>query len=179
MVARFDAKKDRFNLLNALSLIKEKKIDFYCILIGPGVINKNLNLYNHIKTLKLNNSIKLLGSRSNVTNVMNWIDIYVQSSRYGEGFPNVVAEAMACGTPCVVTDVGDAANIVGNNGFVVPANNSFKLSYSIQKMILEMNKKSWSKRKNQSRLRIKNNFEIRKMIKSYNNLWSKIHSKIN
>ena len=179
MVARFDAKKDHFNLLNALSLIKEKKIDFYCILIGPGVNNKNLNLYNHIKTLKLNNSIKLLGSRSNVTNVMNWIDIYVQSSRYGEGFPNVVAEAMACGTPCVVTDVGDAANIVGNNGFVVPENNSFKLSNSIQKMILEMNKKSWSKRKNQSRLRIKNNFEMKKMIKSYNNLWSKIHSKIN
>ena len=67
---------------------------------------------------------------------MNAIDIYIQSSRYGEGFPNVIAEAMACETPCVTTNVGDAAFIVKKNGSVVTPNNSYMLSKAIIKNIL-------------------------------------------
>ena len=177
MVARYTNKKDHNNLLNALSLLRSKNINFICILVGPDNNKKNLDLTNKIKELNLNNYIKLLGSKNDITQVMNWIDIYVQSSKYGEGFPNVVAEAMACGTPCVVTDVGDAALIVGKTGYVVPPNNSFKLGRAIERMILEINKKNWSKKKNQSKLRIKNNFGINIMIKSYNKLWNKVHYK--
>jgi glycosyltransferase involved in cell wall biosynthesis len=59
------------------------------------------------------------------------LDILVSSSSYGEGFPNVVGEAMACGTPCVVTDVGDSAMIVGNLGRVVPAGDSESLAHEV------------------------------------------------
>ena len=49
-----------------------------------------------IKKLKLSDKIKLLGQNSKISEIMNGIDIYIQSSSYGEGFPNVVAEAMSC-----------------------------------------------------------------------------------
>ena len=122
----------------------------------------------------------MLGSHDDITGVMNGIDIYVQSSRFGEGFPNVVAEAMACGTPCVVTDVGDAAFIVGKIGLVVPSSNPLKLSDAIQKMILKKNMKNmknWNKLINKSRLRIKENFHVNKMLSSYCESWKILYDR--
>ena len=107
---------------------------------------------------------------------MNGIDIHIQSSSYGEGFPNVIAEAMACGTPCIVTDVGDAAFIVKNNGWVVPPSNSIKLAESIEKALVQTNAKNWKKRCNEARLIIKKNFDISKMINSYTKLWNQVHN---
>ena len=106
---------------------------------------------------------------------MNGIDIFVQSSSYGEGFPNVVAESMACGTPCVATDVGDARIIIGDTGWIVPPKNPHKLAKAIETAINEIKTKKKSKISYKARLRIKKNFEIMKMINSYNKLWSQIH----
>ena len=88
-VARYDQKKDHLNLLNALSLIRRKNIDFFCILIGSNIDNNNIILTSEIKKLKLSKNVKLLGQDDNILQVMNGLDILVQSSRYGEGFPNV------------------------------------------------------------------------------------------
>ena len=177
-VSRFDPMKDHANLLRALSLIKKKKIDFFCLLVGSNIDKKNIKLVNLIKKLKLNNYVMLLGTHNNITEVMNEIDIYAQSSSYGEGFPNVVAEAMACETPCVVTNVGDASFIVGKTGWVVPKNNSLELSKAITNSIFSKIKaKNWKHRCNKARLRIIQNFDIDKMLVSYNKLWSKIQSK--
>ena len=104
---------------------------------------------------------------------MNGLDIYIQSSSYGEGFPNVVAEAMACGTPCVVTDVGDAALIVDKNGWIVPPNNSQKLANAIEKAISEMKSVNWNKRCEEARVRIEKNYDINNMIKLYDDVWQK------
>ena len=174
-VARYDVKKDYTTLLKSLSILKLRKVDFFCVLVGSNINYKNLILANMIKKLKLNKHIKLIGSQDNITEIMSGIDIYIQSSRYGEGFPNVVAEAMACEVPTVVTDVGDAALIVNNKDQVAPPKNPEKLADLIIKMILKKKSSHWHQIKKQSRLRIKNNFGIKKMIKLYNKNWNKLN----
>ena len=169
-VSRFDPQKDHFNFLRALSLIKLKKIKFLGILIGNN-IKTNTALISEIKRLKLYNNIKLLSHNNNILQVMNGLDIHVQSSSYGEGFPNVVAESMACGTPSVVTDVGDAALIVSKSGWVVPPNNSIKLANAIENAINEIGSKNWNIRCQKVREIIKKKYDINKMIKSYNKIW--------
>ena len=176
-VARYDPKKDHLNLLNAISLIRANNMNFFCILVGSNIHNNNIRLVSEIKRLKLSKYIKLLGQNDNILQVMNGIDIYVQSSSYGEGFPNVVAESMACGTPCIVTDVGDASFIVGKTGWVVPPNSPNKLAQAIEKALYEIGTKKWNKRCNKARLRMRHNFDISKMLKSYNKLWYQVHKK--
>ena len=176
-VARYDPQKDHLNLLNAISLIRANNMNFFCILVGSNIHNNNIRLVSEIKRLKLSKYIKLLGQNDNILQVMNGIDIYVQSSSYGEGFPNVVAESMACGTPCIVTDVGDASFIVGKTGWVVPPNSPNKLAQAIEKALYEIGTKKWNKRCNKARLRMRHNFDISKMLKSYNKLWYQVHKK--
>ena len=72
-----------------------------------------------IKKFNLKDEVILLGPQKNIDKVMNLIDIHISASEYGEAFPNVVAEAMASGTPCVVTNVGDSSLIVGKTGWIV------------------------------------------------------------
>ena len=174
-VARFDPLKDHLNLLNSISLIRLNNTNFFCVLVGTN-INKSKILINEIKRLKLNDCIKLLGPTTNISEVMNSIDIHVQSSR-SEGFPNVVAEAMAHKTPCIVTNVGDSSYIVGNTGWVVPPNEPVKLAKAIQLAFNEISTKNWVKRCNKARERIGKKFSIGKMIESYNNLWINVHKK--
>jgi glycosyltransferase involved in cell wall biosynthesis len=174
-VARYDPQKDHLNLLNALSLIRSKNIDFFCVLIGFNVSKKNIGLASEIKRLKLSSHIKLMGQTDNISQVMNGLDLHVLSSSYGEGFPNVVAESMACGTPCVVTDVGDSAFVTGKTGWVVPPKNSIKLANAIENALKEKDTVKWNKRCNKVRLRVKENFSIGNMIKLYNKVWIKVY----
>ena len=174
IVARYHPIKDHKNLLNALSIISLKNKNFLCVLVGKGMNKKNKILLNEIKKLKLANYTKLLGPKNNISQIMNGIDIKVLCSK-SEGFPSVVVEAMACGTPCVVTNVGDSALIVDKTGWIVPPQNPTKLANVIEKALSEIGKKNWNKRCYQARLRVKNHFTIKKMIKSYCMIWSKLY----
>ncbi len=174
-VARYDPKKDHLNLLNALSILRNKKIEFSCMLAGNNIDRYNLKLMKDINKLKLTRHIKLLGQKNNISEVMNGIDVYVQSSSFGEGFPNVVAEAMACKTPCIVTDVGDASLIVGNTGWIVPPNNPNHMANALEKSFYEIGSTKWNQRCIKARSKISKNFDISIMIKKYNKLWTRVY----
>ena len=175
-VGRYNPEKDHFNLLNSLYLLKNRNINFFCVLCGKGINYKNKKLVTIIKKLKLRNHINLMGTQNNISNFMSELDIHILSSN-SESFPNVVAEAMACGTPCIVTNVGDAADIVGKTGWVVPPENPLVLAKITEKVLFEVSTKKWKKRCVQTRLRIKNNFDIDSMVKSYNKAWNKAYNK--
>jgi glycosyltransferase involved in cell wall biosynthesis len=172
-VARFHPQKDHKNLIHALNILKRNKIFFRCILVGFGINKKNKILVNLIKEFDLDNEIILLGSQNNINRIMKKIDIHILASEYGEAFPNVVAEAMASGTPCVVTDVGDSSLIVGKTGWTVKTRNSKSLANSIMKAIKKSKSKEWNYQCQAARNRIVNKFTIKKMINNYNKIWQK------
>jgi glycosyltransferase involved in cell wall biosynthesis len=176
-IARFDPQKDHINLLRALFLLKSKHLDFYCVFVGPGMNNNNKILRKEIQKLNLNNFIGLMGPSSKIPEIMTELDIHILPSEFGEAWPNVVAEAMACKTPCIVTNVGDSANIVGKTGIVVPPKNPKLLSDAIFFLLREFGTKSWSSRCKQARLRVKKNFGISKMILSYSKIWNQTLNK--
>lgn len=170
-VGRFDPNKDHENLLTALSILVGKGMNVKCLLVGNQMTQDNAILQNWITDRNLTDNVLLLGLRNDIPAIMNALDIHVLSS-VAEAFPNVICEAMACGTPCITTDVGDAAIIVGDVGWVVAPANSTALANAIQQAALErQNTALWQERKLAVRARIVNNFELKKMIAAYQSLW--------
>ena len=173
MVGRFDPQKDHFGLLEALAIVKQTHSNFNFVLIGKLLSQSNTKLVEAINHYQLSENIVLLEQRTDIPVVMNGLDIHVLSSSFGEAFPNVLAEAMACGTPCVTTDVGDAALIVGNTGWVVPPKELNALANAIIEAIEEMqtSHQAWLKRKKDCRNRIVENFSIDMMLDNYHQAW--------
>jgi glycosyltransferase involved in cell wall biosynthesis len=172
-VGRWDPQKDHRNLLLAFSKLRMTNPDAICVLIGPGMDAGNFELAQLVvETKNKEGSIYTLGVTQNIPAAMSAFDIFVLSS-LGEAFPNVVAEAMACKTPCIVTDVGDAAFIVGDTGWVVPPSNHEILASVIQEALQNLNEPhAWLQRQESCRKRIEDNFSIENMHKSYLQAWT-------
>ena len=172
MVGHYHPMKDHVNLIKALCLVKKENYNFKLVLIGRDLNTKNQTLLNLIRDNRLTENVILLGNRNDIPTVMNGLDLHILSSS-SEAFPNVVAEAMACGTPCVVTDVGDAALIVGESGCIVPPKEPQSLANSIMQALQEkqINQQAWLLRKEACRNRIVDNFSMEKMIEGYRRVW--------
>ncbi len=171
-VARWDPQKDHRNLILALSELSKNISSFKCVLIGNGCDSKNSALLSLIEDKCLSGKILLLGERDDIPNIMNALDVHVLSSS-GEAFPNVIAEAMSSGTPCITTDVGDASDIVGDTGWVVPRHDYISLSEAMYSSFLEKNSDHthWKERQESARNRIVNEFSLSLMVNSFLNAW--------
>lgn len=120
MVARFDPQKDHPNFIRAAALLARRRADVRFVLCGLGAGPENAGLLHELAEHGVRDHFHLLGRRSDVPRVMNALDVCTLSSGYGEAFPLAIGEAMSCGVPCVVTDVGDSGFLVGDTGRVVP-----------------------------------------------------------
>lgn len=120
LIARFHPMKDHENFLQAAALLYAHHPQARFVLVGNRVDLKNDTLRRQIGKLGLRDGVFLLGERSDVAELTAGLDVATSSSN-SEAFPNAIGEAMACGVPCVVTDVGDSADVVGDTGLVVPA----------------------------------------------------------
>jgi glycosyltransferase involved in cell wall biosynthesis len=120
LVGRYHAMKDHANFLRAAAVLSRTHPGVYYFMVGAQVDCHNAELNALVSELGLQRNVRLLGRRHDMDKVTAGLDVACSSSAYGEGFPNVIGEAMSCAVPCVVTDVGDSARIVADTGRVVP-----------------------------------------------------------
>ena len=135
LAARLDPMKDHPVFLEAASRIARERRDVRFVCVGGGPADYAEALKQHAAALGLTNQLIWVGARDDMPAVYSALDIASSSSSYGEGFSNTIAEAMACGVPCVVTDVGDSALIVGDAGSVVPPGDYNALAAAIGRLI--------------------------------------------
>ncbi len=134
IAARFHPHKDHRNFIAAAARLHKGLPTVHFLLCGLDITWQNSQLVEWIDAAGLRDCCHLLGVRQDVSRLFAGMDIATTASR-SEAFPVVIGEAMACGTPCVVTDVGDSAMIVDDTGEVVAPGDSQALAEAWCKLI--------------------------------------------
>jgi glycosyltransferase involved in cell wall biosynthesis len=176
LIARYHPMKDHRNFLAAASIFHGFAPDARFVLAGAGVDPRNKNLTTQLEDLGLARHTYLLGERADVAALNASMDIATLSSAWGEGFPNVIGEAMACGVPCVVTDVGDSSFVVGDTGRVVSPRNPEALAHAWRELV----EIGWTARHQlgmKARRRIQANFSLDVVVRQYELLYTELIEK--
>lgn len=169
-IGRLDPMKDYPTFLKAAALFYKQKKDARFVCVGSGTGYYLQELLQLAKELGIGEQVIWAGARSDMAAVYSALDIACSSS-YGEGFPNVIGEAMACGLPCVVTDVGDSAWIVGDTGIVVPPQDPEALAAGL----LSCRERNLYQMGHKARNRIIDNFSVEQLVKQTTEvLWQKV-----
>jgi len=159
-VARVDAMKDHAAFLAAMAQLP----DVSALLVGAGTEN-----------LPAAHNLIRLGRRQDVARLFAAADFVVSSSRFGEGFSNVLGEGMACGLPAIATDVGDAKLIVGDTGVVVPPEDPAALAAGIRPLAGE-SAAARADRGARARTRIVENFALAGAVERHVQLYASLAS---
>jgi glycosyltransferase involved in cell wall biosynthesis len=171
MFGRYHPVKDHANFLQAARRLLDSQLgeNIYFVLAGRDVGHRNTELMEKIRQFQLEQYVWLLDERKDMPRLAAALDIATLCST-SEGFPNVIGEAMACGVSCVVTNVGDAAWIVGDTGTVVPPCNSELLQQAWRKH-LEMGPDQRSLMGKLARQRINELFSLGSIVNQYEELY--------
>lgn len=134
MVARLHPMKDHAMLVDAVGRARQLGKDIHLLLVGTGVDALPADLARHIARVLPPNRITIVGERTDVHDWLGGVDIVALSSAWGEGFPNILGEAMAAGVPCVATDVGDSGWVVGEGGLTVQPGDADQMARAIVRL---------------------------------------------
>lgn len=165
LVGRYHSQKNHEGFLEAAFLVRKQIPDAHFLLAGIDIDYKNTVLESAILAHNLADCVHLLGRRDDVPRLMASLDVLASSS-HGEAFPNVIGEAMACGVPCVVTDVGDSADIIGNAGRVVAPGDMKNLAEELIS-VLKLPPAEKFEMNHLARKRVSANYEIVSVVKQY------------
>jgi glycosyltransferase involved in cell wall biosynthesis len=135
LIGRYHPMKDHANFLRAASLVHRSHPEVHFVLAGRLVSNDNNTLRKLVEELGLSHRAHLLGERQDMPRITAALDIAASASYYGEGFPNVIGEAMACGVPCVATDISDLPWVVGDAGRVVPPRDPAAMAEALDELL--------------------------------------------
>lgn len=163
MVARKDPAKDHATLFAAVHKARHQGHDIHLVLVGDKTDDLPI-------PAELEGHVSALGLRRDVAKLVPAFDIAVLSSSFGEGFPNVIGEAMACGVPAIGNDVGDVAEILGGTGKTVPLHAPEKLATAITELLSE-DSDSKTFRKAAARQRIIDHYSLAAMNDRYLTIW--------
>ena len=172
LIARLDPLKDHSTFLRAAALLLEIHPSVRFVLAGAGVTAQNFPFAQALATNDFAGRLHLLGHRTDIPQLTAALDVATCCST-GEGFPNIIGEAMACGVPIVTTDVGDAAVVMAGAGLVIPPADAPALA-AAWRGLLEMPAEKRASAAERSRARIQHQYEIRKIAGLYEHLYQEI-----
>lgn len=175
LMARYDPQKNHAGFVEAAALIRDEIPDINFVMAGGGIDDSNAALQGAIHAHGLGKCMHLLGRRDDMPRLMAALDVLASSS-FGEAFPNVLGEAMACGVPCVVTDVGDSGEIVGESGRVVQTGDMQGLAKHIVEL-LRLPPEAKSVLGRQARLRVETHYEIGHVTRLYESFYERLAHK--
>jgi len=173
LVARLHPQKDHGTFLRAAGILLARRPGTRFVLCGEGVIPSDPSLARLLRDTGTGEAALLLGRRDDISALQAAFDVGASSAVGGEGFPNVIAEAMACGVPCVVTDVGDSEEIVGDTGIVVPAGDPEALAAGWER-ILSMPQAERARLGLAARGRIEERFDLASVTARYEELYRRL-----
>ncbi len=172
LVARLDPLKGHEPWLRAAGQLARERPDVRFVLAGRGVTADSPPLARWIRDADLSSRVLLLGERRDIAALDAAMDFVVMPS-ITEGFPNAVAEAMACGVPCIVTDVGDAAELVGDTGWVAAPGDAEHLAAACR-AALSATLDERRRRGRSARARILSSYSLDAMTASYAALYGSL-----
>lgn len=172
LIGRFDPQKNHAGFFEAVGILHRRMPHVHFVLAGQGVDRGNVALVQAMTEAGVLDHTHLLGLRNDVPDLMAALDVLASSS-YGEAFPNVLGEALACGVPCAVTDVGDSAYIVGDTGRVVAPGDMAELAAALE-ALLALPPPEKAALGARARARVAEYFEIGKVVQQYEEFYESL-----
>ncbi|MDH5766678.1 MAG: glycosyltransferase [Gammaproteobacteria bacterium] len=171
-LGRFNEAKDQNNFVRAAGLVAQSFSNIMFLMVGRDLQPDNAELIAWIKQTGYERKFVLLGERSDVPVCLSAMDVFCLHSRT-EGFPNVLGEAMSLGLPCVATDVGDAALLLGGSGLVVQKEDPHALAQGIEELLMLTIEERVSLGQ-KARQRIENEFTLPRVRERFERIYKEV-----